>query len=158
MRLALAWIVLALLLPVALADQTVSQGPATVKTVNYVWGDGSCEAGHNGGVQRSANARVQLTQHESLYADASSSCSSYSWDDGRGNWDQMTTSYLGVSAGRQTDNSVGPYATAGWYDNNETAPWGQNHFCGSNVYVSGPAVFLGCWPDGNPPPMLPVLP
>lgn len=156
MRVALALLTIALLMPLAAADQDVSAGPATAETTTA--DGGTCEMGSNGSSLRNANARVQLTPNESVFADATSACSSNAWSDGSGNYWNAESSVLGVSAGRQTDNTWGPFVSVNWFDNRQETNWGSTHFCGSQVYASGPAVFLGCWPNGESPPMLPALP
>jgi hypothetical protein len=147
-----------LLAPLAAADQSLGAGPASARTMNATTGDGSCDAGSNSSETHEAHAQVVLTQHESLFVEAYSACYASAWDDGRGNWDSQVSSILLVSAGRQTDASQGPFVVVDWYDYNETASWGTNHYCGSIAYVTGPALFMGCWPNGEAPPMLPMLP
>lgn len=158
MRLALLLVAAILLLPLAHADQSVAQGPATLATTNTEGGDG-CEAGDNGYAQHTAQGRVILTDHESLYVRASSWCSASYYDDHMGNNATTTWSALDLSAGRQTDDSAGPYAQAQWWDMRSDSSWGSSlHACGSNIYVAGPVLALGCWPNGDRPPMLPILP
>lgn len=156
MRAALCLLTIAICLPLAAADQDVSAGPASAETTTT--DTGTCEMGSNGSSTRAATARAQLTQNESVFVDARSSCYANAWSDGSGNYWNSQSSYLGANAGRQTDNAWGPYASIAWFDNRDEANWGQNHFCGSQVYASGPSLLLGCWPDGERPPMLPALP
>lgn len=156
MRVVSCLLMIALLLPLAAADQDVTLGPATVKTVNVQ--NGTCESGSTGNVMHGASARVQLTQHEAVFADASSSCYSTAWSDHDGNYWNETTRTLGVYAGRQTDNAWGPFVAVSWFDQRQESTWSNTHWCGSQVYASGPVVFLGCWPEGGAPPMLPALP
>lgn len=156
MRAALCLLTMTLLLPLAAADQHVSAGPASADTTTS--DVGSCEMGSSGVSSRAAMARAQLTQSESVFVDARSSCSANAWSDGSGNYWNTQSSFLGVSAGRQTDNTWGPYASVSWFDNRDESHWGGSHFCGSQVYVSGLALLLGCWPEGESPPMLPALP
>lgn len=144
------------LLPLAAADQNVALGPASVTTTNA--DVGTCEMGSTGQSTRSANARVELTENESAFADATSYCYANAWSDGSGNYWNSQSSGIGVSAGRQTHNAWGPYLIVGWFDHRQETNGGDSHFCGSQVYVSGPVVFLGCWPNGERPPMLPALP
>lgn len=142
--------------PLALADQNLSAGPASARTLNAQGGDG-CAEGGNGSTQRYAEVKVALTQHESVVVLFSQSCSAWNqtWD---GGYSRGTAESGVVMAGRSSDNNPGPVAQAGYADMRDDSSWGSTHMCGSYAYVSGPGVTLGCYPDGGHWPMAPELP
>ena len=135
----------------ALADQTISQGPANLTTRNTAVGD--CDS--NGSLQRTAELDVAADPHNRVVVGASDTC--WRWDDGRGN--EGDGQSLNIIAGRCGDWGCGPYASAWWSRfHNDFGAW-EDTQCFSGAYASGPAVFLGCPSlDGSGPPMLPELP
>lgn len=61
--------------------------------------------------------------------------------------------------GRQSDNSWGPYVQVYTWDQQNEQSWSPpTRMCGTQAYVSGLALLAGCLPEGQRPPMLPVLP
>lgn len=153
---------LSLLAPLAAADQDEAVGPASVRTQNARTGDG-CGEGGNGSESRHAEARVDLTPHESVVVLFTQSCAAWNqtWDDGaggevfaRGTMDSGT-----LMVGRMSDQNAGPVAQAGYHDQRDESSWGSGRQCWSYAYVAGPAVSPGCYPaDAGRAPMAPVLP
>ncbi len=150
----------ALLAPLAAADQERALGPATAKTQSTTTGEG-CD-GANGSESRYAEARVRLTANESLFLTYVQSCTRYDWtqDDGHGgeSYARGASDNGGVHAGRDSRGNPGPVVHYTYSDIREESTWGAYESCGSQLYASGPVLFLGCWPDGGRWPMLPALP
>lgn len=157
---AFAWLTLLLLSPVALADQDVSAGDAHAWSQNASTGDG-CD-GANGGERRHAEARVNVTDNETVFVFAHQSCSAWNntWDDGHGNtgWSRGTSDQGFVQAGRSSRGNWGPIVQLAYHDMREESSWGRHEMCSTTAYASGPVVYLGCFPDGGRWPMAPLLP
>jgi len=146
------------LAPLAAADLDESVASARVRTVNSETGDG-CE-GPNGSEGRLAEASIRLTDEEEIFARFSQSCTAWDHsadpDDPNGFVWYGKTESGDVSLGRRHDGNQGPYASVYWHDHQETFDAWESHWCGSGVYVAGPALHLGCTPVRIP--MAPALP
>lgn len=146
--------------PLAAADQDIAVGPARVETRNATYGDGSCEpgaAGSGGSQSRDAWVGVDVTEHESVGVLVLQSCSAYAWNDGfSDNSEQWNMG--SVQVGRFSDGNPGPVVMFQYVDHRYDYGGSEGHHCGSQVYASGPALVLGCFPDGGQWPMLPALP
>ena len=141
------------LLPFATADQNVAVGPASVVTQNGSWGDGDCVASADGGASRYAEAHVALTPHDKLAVIVAQSC--HTWTSG--GWAEEGSSGT-VQAGRFADGNPGPLVSVGWSDWRWSyESWGSRA-CTTYVYASGLLLALGCLPNGERWPMIPVLP
>lgn len=140
--------------PLAAADQDESVGPARVRTVNAETGDGC--GGSNGSESRFAEASLRATDEEEIFVRFSQYCNA--WDNSaQHGFDSYGKNEGGdVTAGRRHDGNQGPYASAYWNDHQETFDVWESHWCGSGVYVAGPAIHLGCTPVRVP--MAPALP
>ena len=106
---------------------------------------------------------MDLTPHEYVVVLFSQSCASWNqtFDDGMGGeaYSRGTSDHGGVTVGRFSDNNAGPVAQAGYMDHRESSSWsGDYRGCGSYAYFSGPAVALGCYPNGERWPLAPELP
>ncbi|GEM_PF-3906940 len=153
---ALALLALLLLSPLALANQNLSAGPASVVTMTSDNGDGC--GGANGSHVRDARVVVPIDSRNSLVVDASQSC-----------YDSTDTTYGYESHGNNTGVSVarmgpgqssGPSAGAGWGTFHYSDRYGgELDQCYSGVYALGTGVSPGCPTlDGSGAPMLPYLP
>lgn len=138
--------------PIAIADQSIDQGPAHVGTTNVDAGDG-CEDGDSGYSMRTAEVRVDDPRSPMGFQQIGvySACYAYSNEYGSGSGGtigvQWTDRQFGVD---------GPGAYFGWFgwSNDGGAP-----YCGSVLIVAGVAIPTGCpSPDGSRPPVLPTLP
>lgn len=147
---------LVLLAPLALANQDISAGPATLTTTTFDGGDGC--GGANGSHVRDAHATIQIDAQNSLQADAGQSC--YDYTDAGHQWESHGNSTF-VGVWRQgPSQSYGPAVFYSWTTYHYADAYGGDfENCQSNVYVAGPAVSPGCPSmDGSGAPMVLVLP